>query len=412
MSRFRLIINNLFSFEFAFTAFLLAGTYKGDPRLESFPIDLTLFFFIVSLFIMLWIYMQNTCMSKVSLQAIAAFYAFALWGLFTIYFTPSEIYSKEKILRLCFLTGWSFIGAALVVSSNIVRIERFLNIFCIYAVIMSFEALYNYFNGEGRFVTAFGSNYLALGRVAGTACIILVIRLLFTKKIPRANLLIVLISILIIALYTSGSRGPLLSVIVALLFVFISVFDINNGFVMFKNYWNKILLVSILVIGLSLGLYSNGLLDTTTERLALLLNIYDMGDSASTRISLYNDAISLWIDNPVWGVGIGGFPILAGYSDERVYPHNLVLEVLVEMGLIGFILLFVFFQFCVTTFNNVYKSTKTPTLLVLQTIFIVSLLNAMVSGDINDNRLLFSCTGLLTLGSTNKERDEHFSEHI
>jgi hypothetical protein len=40
--------------EVLFLAFLLAGSYKGDPRLQGFPVDLTLLTFSLSLALVLF----------------------------------------------------------------------------------------------------------------------------------------------------------------------------------------------------------------------------------------------------------------------------------------------------------------------------------------------------------------------
>jgi O-antigen ligase len=54
------------------------------------------------------------------------------------------------------------------------------------------------------------------------------------------------------------------------------------------------------------------------------------------RSNLWRLAIALWNENPVFGVGLAGYPVSAGIGDiEGVYPHNIILELAAETGLFG-----------------------------------------------------------------------------
>lgn len=52
----------------------------------------------------------------------------------------------------------------------------------------------------------------------------------------------------------------------------------------------------------------------------------------------YALAVSLWQNNPLFGVGIGGFSKNVGFAN---YPHNMFLEILCECGIIGLLLVLV-----------------------------------------------------------------------
>ena len=74
----------------------------------------------------------------------------------------------------------------------------------------------------------------------------------------------------------------------------------------------------------------------TLKRLLWLAN-EDVQDS-SMRFELWSAAIQLWLQSPsslLFGHGPQQFPLLAGYDDPRMYPHNFILELLSEYGLIG-----------------------------------------------------------------------------
>ena len=58
--------------------------------------------------------------------------------------------------------------------------------------------------------------------------------------------------------------------------------------------------------------------------------------SLGQRQIYFSDACDSIISRPLCGVGFGSFGEALYDEDIRMYPHNLVLEVLVELGIIGF----------------------------------------------------------------------------
>jgi O-antigen ligase len=135
-----------------------------------------------------------------------------------------------------------------------------------------------------------------------------------------------------------------------------------------------------------------------------------MGTSASTRIVYYLAAVKLWLLKPLLGYGIGSWPILIGLPDMYSYPHNLVFEILAELGLIGLIL------FALTLFlalKGYIKSKNNRTIFfnsVILMLFMNAFIGAMFSGDINDNRIIFAIIGLMTFEENeNEKKGMHFN---
>lgn len=117
-----------------------------------------------------------------------------------------------------------------------------------------------------------------------------------------------------------------------------------------------------------------------------------------TRFALYREALDLWAHSPIWGIGIGEFGIAVTGQDVQEYPHNIILELGVETGLIGVLvfvtMLIVAFARPVITLSAQRGLAKTATRYLLVACCF-ALLNAMVSGDINDNRMLFTWIALV-----------------
>ena len=113
------------------------------------------------------------------------------------------------------------------------------------------------------------------------------------------------------------------------------------------------------------------------------------------RIKLLEDAFNIIPSNPFLGIGIGGFGVTVTNIDERLSPHNIPIEILLESGFIGFsifcLLVYFFYNaFKKRTINHsnkaLYLSYLYPCLLIF--------LGDLVSGIIEDSRLNYFWLGL------------------
>lgn len=111
------------------------------------------------------------------------------------------------------------------------------------------------------------------------------------------------------------------------------------------------------------------------------------GDTnVSARFSFYTLGWETFKSNPLRGVGTGGMGIEveAGYS--RFYVHNLILEIMAELGLIG---LGLFLPFCGATAIRLYRAVMRLDAQAIQAIalpaamFLYSCGLAMFSGDLS-----------------------------
>ena len=93
-------------------------------------------------------------------------------------------------------------------------------------------------------------------------------------------------------------------------------------------------------------------------------------------------AWDMFTEAPLIGYGFGSFGIYYSGLDGNIYPHNLVLEILSELGLIG---LFIFLLFCVFLL-------KSSTLALRSLFYLVCLyafLNVLKSNNFSELRLYF-----------------------
>jgi O-antigen ligase len=92
--------------------------------------------------------------------------------------------------------------------------------------------------------------------------------------------------------------------------------------------------------------------------------------------------------NFLFGLGIGSFGILYEGVDERNYPHNVILEIWFELGMIG-IILFILLLFLY------FKKIRNRLNFVL--IFLYLLLNSLKSYSLVDLRIMFGMLSVILI---------------
>lgn len=157
-------------------------------------------------------------------------------------------------------------------------------------------------------------------------------------------------------LFLYGSRGAFLSI----LFFALGVLELMKG----KRYLYKIIYFSALLIML-LMLFGNfqKILDGETGMYAIdkFVQLADSkGDVSNGRFALYETAVYSILNNPIWGIGIGNYKQY-GLHD---YPHNLILQILVEGGLIYLIAFLVVFVKSITLLFSSKYSVETKLLIL------------------------------------------------
>lgn len=161
------------------------------------------------------------------------------------------------------------------------------------------------------------------------------------------------------------------------------------------------LVIALLCGGMVAGRREFRLLPVLVVPLFILLAVYisshywfspDFFSSADNgRWQLYQAALITFGQNPVMGAGTGSYAGISPVPGIN-YPHNLFLESAAELGLPGLALslMFVFAPLARLVFRQ--KKTKETALAVSLLVF--CLVNAMLSGDIPGNYLLWIAAGV------------------
>ncbi|MEA1951347.1 MAG: O-antigen ligase family protein, partial [Planctomycetota bacterium] len=400
----RLSLATFCSFEAMFLLFLMAGRYKGDPRFqwiaERFSLDLTAMFLAVSgMAGLVVLFGRGYRLPRGAGRFMTA--AAALFGymILSLLWTSGDAYAHTKALHIGVLTTWTAVATGLVIASQRRRVERFLLLLVLFAVWLSVESLMAHSqSGDGTSVAALGGNYLGLGRVIGPAALVALGYGLFMAKSTLARALgFAVAAVFVFVLLILGGRMPLLATaaggLVPLVLAARSA-SINRHRQALWAYVALLITAAATIFYIGCGEQA----PQTLRRMAGLFQS-DWGTSSFARWQYYQAAVEYWWQRPFMGHGLGAWPVLHFQGDFRAYPHNLLLETLVEFGLCGLGLLAWLFLAAKRGLGSMARVGADPLRVIVLMVAVNALANAMVSGDISDNRFLFGALGLMLLPS-------------
>ncbi len=248
-------------------------------------------------------------------------------------------------------------------------------------------------------LTVLGMNTIQVARAALLVPIVGVAFVLPQRR-PAASLItLVAIPLAIVVAIASGSRGPLLALAVlaaAGAFRYLLTARVGRGRVVTVGMaLVTVGTIVLLVLGPELPALSLARFVSLLDFLQGASGVPGAAGgetSAAERVVLFQFAIQLWTLHPVIGAGTAGFQILSGPAlgaAADVYPHNAVLQIMAEYGIVGLAL------FASVIGIGLFRRLPPGTLsLTVRALFAFFLINAMVSGDIFTDR---ETLGLLML---------------
>lgn len=158
---------------------------------------------------------------------------------------------------------------------------------------------------------------------------------LLVLKEKRSFITFSLFFVFLIAVFWSGSKGPLVSLLLIVVYMIFRVFSFSRLFLFFT-------LTFVLVYFMRDFFFESRAISSLME-IAKDPEAYVAGagqGSVGSRISFYRLSIALFMENPILGIGFGGWGSWEA-TTHHYYPHNLFLEIISESGLLGLLLLFV-----------------------------------------------------------------------
>jgi len=360
----------------ALAAFLFAGDLKADSRLAWFPVDLTLLTGAILSGVIAVRWLRGARLPSAGGPALlGVWFLTFIPGLFQAVDSP---YGLQKIATIFTFTLLAALAPLLLLEDELdpVRAMNALACFCL-AITLGGLLGGGHEAQDAQRMQAFGAGTISLGRATGLLFTYAAIVLAGDAPLPGLSFGIMALAG-VTALF-SGSRGPILAALAVLVLLF------GAGRMRLGRRALRLAAAGALfplLLAASLSLAPKGSL----TRVASFFH-GQYGASETYRVNALRDCWKLVGEAP-WGVGWGGFATRVDPERgvARQYPHNLLAEVTLESGWIcGAVTLLVL----LAAAGAAWSRTGTPGGRVVFAGTLFYLINAMVSGDVNDNRPLF-----------------------
>jgi len=363
--------------EVALALFFLVGLIKGDPNLPSTPVDLTVF--VAAIIVAATLIRLISRRQELVLPKEYLFYVpLVALMILSLAYTPNLSAGLDKTLRFVCLTSIGIV-TPFVLFDSVKKINRFMIAMVIGGLGLGANSL-TMLGGGDRLVSPSGLN-TELGLACAVAMVIIWTLLFPEWPFFKRLLVYPVIAVLAVALVGSGARTANVAAVVCLIL----------GTFLCRKLWSD-LLVMVLLGALALPFV--WIPQASYDYLASLAHPPQAMD---TRKDLMALGVKLFGEHPFLGVGIQGFRFHSPNPLTYNFPHNIVLELGSELGMCAAL---AFIGFVVFSFLQIFREighrsgTSRNVAATILMLMILLALEAMVSGDINDLRLMWFVLGL------------------
>jgi hypothetical protein len=365
-----------------YVIFLSAGHFKEN--LNWIPFDLTIGAGVLVLVLSVLIFLAEG--GKIPYAALWMALFFGVMGVSALW-TQWTPYAIEKTTRFYTLSLLGWLIPAMILK-DLRGIKRFMWMLIVLGLVLSSGVILQVanggFNGDiGERTTGFATITIALGSDAGQALVALYALALRGGKWVWLSAICVPLFITIVA---SGARGPLFVAVFVLVLLTLRFSKFRN-----VNVWIAIALIVTALTGLS-G-FTSMLPQGSVRRIEKVLQgAEDKSGEARKDANLV--ALEEAANNP-FGLGFGGFGRVYNFGSktDRIYPHNVFLEIAAENGSLVALL---FIGIVLISMRRSYRAAvDRPELRPFLALLLFTVGESLISGEININRLLY---GLVLIG--------------
>lgn len=333
--------------------------------------------------------------SKGWLPLLVVLIALDLAGAF-IYGTRSS-YGAMKVVRYVTLNAFFFFGILLFARPES-KVESFLKYTAYFGLAYALTSVAGMLLGSPLAMYGW-NNRIWFSRSLGLT-LILFYFFWGTGEYRRYRLLGVTAIFFLAMMFLNASRGPVIALYVALLMF--ELFDFSG-----KSWKHRGVKILILSVTFYIVFWSHSPLTKPLENAAArndqMISITekfntDAGGTGNERVIIWKNTLNMIKEHPLLGIGTGSFHTVVPYKPNEPYryPHNLILEVMVEQGIPG---LLIWLGFGLNTaylaIRGIWKQSSGKRIYLISLVILVyGLVNAMLSGDLTDNPNIFVAAAL------------------
>lgn len=203
---------------------------------------------------------------------------------------------------------------------------------------------------------------------------------LTTVKFFNYLFLVVCIASTTYILIVGGKRGPMLSLIIVIL---VLTYLRDKKSIRYIRYGLYFIIGSYLFLDPVLEMVEQ-VAPYTVERIRMTIYEGDTSNRINTEDTsgCFPQAIKQFASSPIWG---SYFRLTSG-DFRGVYPHNILLEIMITMGLLGFVPFLILLYKAFSNIKNSLRSNYSPLFVVLTIFFLCRFFMLMTSGSLTLDR--------------------------
>lgn len=295
-------------------------------------------------------------------------------------------YGVAKGLRFGVLGVLAMLGPLVIIrdEASLRRLMR--SLWIVGACIAAAAVILGIATGSAGRLVSFGGGPITLGRLSGVglACALVV----FLSRDKWRYLAVASMPVLTVGLLGSGSRGPVLAALVASSVWAVGIAARRGT----RGYRLAGVIAAILGVVAVTWRY---LPESVLNRYALLVSS-NPGASVAVRGDLMRGAFRVALLSPLTGAGTGSFGAAARVT-PFLYPHNMIAEVVAENGLLVAGLLVVGLMTALVNAVRIAWERRSAPWWSVVFVMVFMVANAMFSGDLNDNQILFAFASIAAM---------------
>lgn len=392
--------------EYLLVLYILSGFYKKAPLLQVIEIyiDITLFLgILVVACIGYGFLVQRRVFPRIGKSFALPLGVIVLFTVGGLVYTPSLVYGVEKALRFLTLGLLAIVAPLLIIRSK----DSLARVFPAMSAIALWVVTDSLLTGQRG---AFADVYTVVGKLGGLH--VLLAMQYFGRRTKGAVRVVILMSAIyaLLGVLQSATRAPFLALLVLAPVVFLfNVTNLRVGWVRFA----PVLVLAAVVIAFY---FFPEFVGTMAWRLAVI--------SDNPRLEIWRASIDAIVENPILGGGTGSFYVyLQDYFPgigERVFSHNIFVEVWAELGIFAVASLVYIFVYLLRRLYRLRVESAIPKQMqdyvLFDTLFTVLLyvfLLSMVGGILYD-RFIFGWLGIgfAALNTVNDSPDKDSGRQV
>lgn len=367
-------------------------------------VTLSLYCFLVSSsFLGVFLVEQKKILPIVGKVETVSLLGFATWTILSwLFFAPDNDFALVRIGFVPLLMVSPFLIAQLLSFSQIRTLCQFAVLIGLISIIFASSQFFSdTMRHLGRLATSEESSALWFAYSLGTSVVLGFCRYWPEVSVRMRIAILGMLILVFILLIASGSRGPIVGLFFSLLTV-VFLFDRRRSLLYLGGVFGGTLVI--------LPFVSPYFPSYALERIAAALqflsgtSIVEVSSISTGRTELWSKALELWIQNPLIGIGVGNFEKDGAL---QLSVHNFIIEILVELGVLG-LFLFALYFFVVVIALIKLKNIQTTDSAVAIGLLVYSLVVMFFSGRVQASILFWFSSGLvLSLSHKYQRMSDH-----